>query len=395
MRVVSVASGTSLDGLDVGVVDLGLDGTNVTMEILGTEVRPWPDGLREALLQILPPAATTVGALCQLDQLIGLAVADVVQQTVDMLDRPPHLVVSPGQTVFHDVRDGQCYGTFQLGQPAWIAERTGLPVVSDLRARDVAAGGHGAPMASTLDAMWLSGPGGPRAALNLGGIANVSIVREENEPVLAWDTGPGNCLLDVAATRVTDGQQVRDDEGRLAQAGSVRADLLDVLLEHPHFSMLPPVSTGREAFSAGYLDDVLDRVGDVSGPDLLATLTELTAHTVARAVSGYSVTEVVASGGGVHNPALMDALRRLLRCRLVTSDERGIPADGKEAVMWALLGFLTWHGVPGSTSATGAAEPRVLGRISPGEEPLRLPPPAAAFHKRPRRLHVFAPGGVT
>ncbi len=108
---------------------------------------------------MLPPAATTVGAICQLDQLVGLAVADAVQRTVDVLDRPPHLVVSPGQTVFHDVRDGSCFGTLQLGQPSWIAERTGLPVVSDLRSRDVSAGGHGAPLVSTLDALWLAGAG--------------------------------------------------------------------------------------------------------------------------------------------------------------------------------------------------------------------------------------------
>jgi anhydro-N-acetylmuramic acid kinase len=147
------------------------------------------------------------------------------------------------------------------------------------------------------------------------------------------------------------------------------------------------VSTGREAFSAGYLDDVLDRLPEVSGPDLLATLTELTALTVARAVAPYGVMEVVASGGGVHNPALMAALRRSLDVRLVTSDERGIPADAKEVVLWALLGFLTWHGLAGATSATGAREARVLGRITPGLEPLRLPKPAAW---PPRRLRVLS-----
>lgn len=396
MRVCAVAPGTSGDGLDVAVVDIGLESAVLTMEILRTGTLPWPDGLREAVLSVLPPAATTVGAICQLDQLVGLAVADAVQQTVDVLDRPPHLVVSPGQTVFHDVRDGSCFGTLQLGQPAWIAERTGLPVVSDLRSGDVSAGGHGAPLASTLDALWLSAPGGPRAAVNLGGIANVTVVRDEGEPVLAWDTGPGNCLLDVAAAHVTDGRQARDDDGLIAAAGTVHTDLLDVLLQHPHYSQLPPISTGREVFSAGYLDDVLDRVGDVSGPDLLATLTELTAHTVARALAPYGVLDVVVSGGGVRNPSLMAALgRNLGTVRMATSDELGIPADGKEAVVWALLGFLTWHAVPGSNSATGALEPRVLGRITPGAEPLRLPPPANAFHKRPRRLRVLTTAGGT
>ncbi len=400
MRVCAVASGASVDGLDVAVVDLGLEAGVISMDILQTGRLPWPDGLREALLQVVPPAATTVGAICQLDQLVGVAVADAVQRTVEVLDRPPHLVVSPGHTVYHDVRDGTCYGSLQLGQPSWIAERTGLPVVSDLRSRDVSAGGQGGPLASTLDGLWLSAPGGPRAALDLGGIATVSVVGEEGEPVVAWDIGPATCLLDVAAARVTDGRQTRDDDGLLAAAGNVRLDLLEALLEHPHFSALPPASTSREAFSAGYLEDVLDRVGQagvrVDDADLLATLTELTAVTVARALASYAITDVVASGGGVHNPTLMAAIQRHLGgVRMTRSDELGIPADSKEAVLWALLGFLTWHGVPGTTSATGALEPSVLGRITPGAEPLRLPPPANAFHKRPRRLRVLTTAGDT
>ena len=393
MRIVAVTSGTSADALDVGVVDVGLEGSSLTMDIVETSLEPWPDDLRLSLLAVLPPAATTVGAICQLDQLIGVAAADAVDRVVARLDRPPHLVVSPGQTVFHDVRDGRCYGTLQLGQPAWIAERTGLPVVSDLRARDIAAGGQGAPLASTLDALWLAGPGGPRVALDLGGIANVSVVGEEGEPVKAWDTGHANCLLDVAAHRVTGGRLGLDLDGRLALAGDVRPDLLGLLLEHPHFAELPPVSTGREAFSAGYLDDVLARLPEVSGPDLLATLTELTAVTVARAVAPYGVMEVVASGGGVDNPALMAALRqRLEGVPLVTSDARGIPADAKEVVLWALLGFLTWHGLAGTTTATGARETRVLGRITPGLDPLRLPKPAVWPPRRLRMLSQEGPG---
>ena len=386
MRIVSVASGASLDALDVGVVDIGLEGSGVTIEIVGTGLEPWPEDLRAALLDLEPPAAATVGAICQLDQRIGVEVADAVSRVMAQLDRPPHLVVSPGQTVFHDVRGDRCYGSLQLGQPAWIAERTGLPVVSDLRARDVAAGGVGAPLASMLDALWLAGPGGPRAALDLGGIATISVVGDEGQPVRAWDAGPANCLLDAAAHRVTDGRLNYDVDGDLALSGQVRPDLLSVLLEHPHFAGDPTPYLGREAFSPGYLEDVLDRVPETQGPDLLATLTELTAVTVARALAPYGVMEVVASGGGVRNPALMDALRRRLDgVPLVASDQRGIPAEGKEVVLWALLGFLTWHGVPGTTNATGAREARILGRITPGLEPLRLPKPATW---PPRRLRV-------
>jgi anhydro-N-acetylmuramic acid kinase len=376
MIVVAVASGTSADGLDVGVVDLEIDGDVLVMQLLGASTKPWPAGLRQTILATLPPATVPVAALCDLDQQLGQAVADVVSETiVGMAPRRLDLVVSPGQTIYHDVRAGKCVGTLQLGQPAWIAERTGLPVVSDLRSRDVAAGGHGAPLASTLDALWLSGPGGPRAALNLGGIANVSVVGD-GEPVVAWDTGPANCLLDVAAARVTGGSQGYDEDGRIARTGVVRSDLLERLLAHPHFSRPPPVSTGREAFSGAFLDSTLAQVPPVEPADLLATLTELTAVSVASALTPYAVTEVVASGGGTRNPSLMDALRRRMNgTPLVTSDERGLPVGAKEVAMWALIGFLTWHGLPGATGATGADGARMLGRISPGAEPLRLPPP--------------------
>jgi anhydro-N-acetylmuramic acid kinase len=390
MIVVSVASGTSADGLDVAAVELAFapDG-ELELALVASRTDPWPAELREQVLAVLPPAPASVESWCVLDQAVGQAAASAVVRLLADFGVRAELVVSPGQTAFHDVRDGRCLGTLQVGQPAWIAEATGLPVVSDLRARDVAAHGHGAPLASTLDGLWLAGPDGPRVALNLGGIANVTVVGDVGEPLLAWDTGPANCLLDVAAERATAGALLYDEDGRLARAGTVRSDLLAVLLRHPHFAAAPPVTTGRETFSAEYLRSTLATVDPVEPTDLLATLTELTAVSVADALAPYEVAEVVASGGGTRNPALMEALGRRLRgTPLVTSDARGLPAAAKEAVMWALLGFLTWHGLPGATSATGAAHQRILGRISPGADPLRLPTPVA---RAPRRMHVRTP----
>ncbi len=390
MIVVAVASGTSADGLDVGVVDVDFDDAgDLELAVLDSRTQAWQPGLQEAVLAMLPPAATSAAEVCALDQALGQATADEVSAVIDRIaPRSAELVVAPGQTVFHDVRDGACHGTLQLGQPAWVAERTGLPVISDLRARDVAAGGQGAPLVSILDSLWLPRSTGPVAALNLGGIANVSIVGAADAPVLAWDTGPANCLLDVAAAQVTNGQQTFDRDGEIARDGVVRADLLDCLLSHPHFGRRPPVSTGRETFSGQFMDAALRSVPPVAAGDLLATLTELTAVSVAQAIAPYAVREVVASGGGTRNPALMAALARCLApTPLVTSDDRGLPAQAKEVVMWALLGFLTWHGLPVTTGATGAVGPRVLGRISPGVGPLRLPPPAS----RPvRRLRVVS-----
>lgn len=398
MIIVAAASGTSADGLDVAVVDIDwagaepnsgpAGGPDLELRLLHLRTEPWPAGLGEAVLELLPPAVTTAARICELDTAIGQAVGAAARRAIRESDTNVELVVSPGQTVHHEVRDGECLGTLQIGQPAWVVEATGLPVVSDLRARDVSAGGHGAPLASTLDALWLAAAGGHAAALNLGGIANVTVVGGAGEPVMAWDTGPANCLVDIAAARATDGLLRCDVDGAMAARGVVRSDLLDRLLAHPYFALTPPVSTGREVFSEQLLNEARAQTAPIEPDDIVATLTELTAVSVARALRPYDVVEVVASGGGTRNPTLMEALRRALGpTRLTTSDDRGIPADAKEVVMWALLGFLCWHGIPGSTQATGARTPKVLGRISPGDEPLVLPSPAQC---RPRQLRVLS-----
>lgn len=351
MRVVGLMSGTSMDGLDAAVAELEWDGGAVAMSPLRHVERPWPDEVRARLHALLGP--TTAGELCELDQLIGQASAELAAELL-----PADLVVSHGQTVHHWVQDGEAKGTLQLGQPAWIVEATGLPVISDVRARDIAAGGHGAPLAGILDDLWLRGEH-TRAALNLGGIANVTIVRR-GRPPLAFDTGPANCLLDEAARRTIG--RPNDEDGRLAARGTPDAALLQGLLDDPYYALAPPKSTGREHFRLGELPDLAPE-------DLLATLTELTAITVADALAPYAPAEVVASGGGVRNPALLAALER--RLPLTVSDERGLPAQAKEAYLMALIGFLAWHQVPLLTGR------HVLGRISPGDAPLALPPPAA------------------
>jgi len=307
--------------------------------------------------------------------LIGEAFAAVARRM--QADFGGDLVASHGQNLFHWTEHGRARGTLQLGQPACIVEATGLPVISDFRARDVAAGGQGAPLASTLDALWLAGEGGPRAALNLGGIANITVVGRAGTPVLAYDTGPASCLLDIEATRITGGAQSCDLDGRIASGGTVRDDVLARLLDEPYYAAAPPKSTGRELFDIGYVAARLHGLPDITASDLMATLTELTARTVADACRSHGVTEIVASGGGIRNPTLMARLaRHLAPATLVTSEARGLPSGAKEAYLFALLGFLTWHGVAGvCPGATGSATSRVLGRISPGNLPLRLPTP--------------------
>ena len=415
---VGLLSGTSVDAIDTaaGELHFGADGV-LALRPLGHRQHPWPPGLRERILAVLPPATTSAAEICALDNDIGRAFAAAATVAVrELAGGTADLVATLGQTVYHDIRDGRCHGTLQLGQPAWIAEATGLPVVSDLRSADVAAGGHGAPLASTLDALWLAA--GPatvpppgrvsrepasaepasaeqvptRAALNLGGIANVTLVTGRG--ALAFDTGPANCLLDLAAARATGGAQRCDLDGALASAGTVRTDLLAVLAAHPYFAAAAPKSCGRELFCAAYLDEALaslpPSLGPVGAPDLLATLTELTGLTVANAIAPHRPAEVVASGGGTSNPALMDALRRHLPTpSWRTSDELGLPAQAKEAYLVAILGALTWHGLPGTIAtptggtATGARHTTILGRISPAMPPRT--PPAVAL---PTRLSV-------
>jgi anhydro-N-acetylmuramic acid kinase len=379
MIVIGLISGTSVDAIDAAAADFSWRDGTIVLRPLGAREHPWPSDLRTRLLATLPPAATSAEEMCMLDTLAGEAFAAAAREANEALaNGRAALITSHGQTIFHWIENGHARGTLQIGQPAAIVEATGLPVISDIRARDIAAGGEGAPLASTLDALWLTDPSGKkRAALNLGGIANITVVGAPGEAVLAFDTGPANCLLDATAARLTDGRQASDTDGRLARAGTVRQDLLTRLLAEPYYARPAPKSTGRELFHTGYVKARLRELSEISGPDLMATLTELTAITVADACRRHGVVEVVASGGGVRNPALLDALRRQLAPTALTlSNARGLPTDGKEAYLMALLGFLTWHQIPGVVpGATGSRSPRVLGRINPGNAPLRLPDP--------------------
>jgi anhydro-N-acetylmuramic acid kinase len=395
--VIGLLSGTSMDGVDVAVAELRL--TDETIELLPcghTEV-PYPATLRNALLAALPPGGCTAEELCRLDTLVGQTFAGAAADAVETLaGGRADLVASLGQTLYHWVEGGRALGTLQIGQPAWIAEATGLPVVADLRARDVAAGGHGAPLASVLDRLWLreislrdrakdQAPAGSGvvAGLNIGGIANITVVAPD-APELAFDTGPGNALLDAAARMISHGAWQQDVDGDLAAQGECRPDLLEVLRADPFYTAPPPKSTGKEHFHTGYLRTALDGVARVTGPDLLATLVELTAGTIADACHAHGVTRVIASGGGVRNPTLMRSLtRHLSPAVLAGSDELGLPGEAKEAYLTALLGFLTWSGIP-ANAPTGARGPRLLGSVIPGRTALRLPEPSTTTVTRLR-----------
>ena len=387
MRVLGLISGTSHDGIDFAVVDFSLR-NGVLHGVVGPAgSTPYPERLRARLAAALPPAALTFAEVCELDTLIGQAFAQVAAEAAE-LSGGVDVICSHGQTVFHWVDGRQALGTLQIGQPAWIAERTGVPVVADVRARDVAAGGQGAPLVPVMDVMLLGDLPGRPAALNLGGIANLTVLRPPGiDAPLAYDTGPANALIDAAVARATGGRATCDVDGRLAASGRVDERLLDLLLAEPYYRLEPPKSTGKELFHAGYLERVLAARPGLSDADVVATLTALTARTVAAEVRRHRVDTLVVSGGGCANPTLMAMLRDcLVGVRVRTSADFGAPTDIKEAIAFALIGWLTVHGLPAAMpSCTGATAPRLLGAIVPGAGPLRLPEPLPAA---PSVLHL-------
>ena len=383
MIVAGSISGTSIDGIDVAVAEFtGIETGTISLQPIHATTHAWSEGLRERLLAALPPGRCDAGELCELDVLCGQEIGAAIAATIDAAGVDAELVVSHGQTIFHWVRpDGEAMGCIQLGQPAYVVEATGLPVVSDLRNRDIAAGGQGAPLAGTLDGLLLAALPSGSALLNLGGIANVTVLRGDS--VLAFDTGPANCLIDLAVQERTG--EAYDRDGFLAATGTVDILALTGLLNDPYFSMPAPKSTGREHFDRGYVAEHLTGLSPLSDSDLVATLTEFTAITVSDALRPFGIRRLFASGGGAQNPAMLARIEHHLGAPVGTTDELGLDPDSKEGYLMALLGYLTWYGVPGVLPGmTGSAVPRVLGRISPGDRPLRLPEPAAA----PTRLVI-------
>lgn len=406
--MIGMLSGTSHDAVDAVVTDISwLAPGEIELRHLGLFSAPFPDALRQDLVACLPPASVTVADVCQLDTRLGQFFGSVARQAQEeVADGTASWVVSHGQTVYHWVSERQAHGTLQLGSPAWIAEASGLPVVSDLRTRDIARGGQGAPLVALLDALLL--PHGHTGALNLGGIANLTVRTDHSvqgagtqpspcgplEGVTAYDLGPACALIDEAARWASGGELRMDVDGRRAARGVVLPRLLERLLSDPYYRLPPPKTTGKEHFHASYLREKLaagqgqDLGQELDLDDVLATVTELTARLVQEACHTHRLRELVVSGGGVRNPHLMARIRQLApEVEVRDSAVVGLPPQSKEACLFALLGFLTVHGVTGNVpSATGAGGGALLGSLTPGAVPLRLPEPVrgplTALHVR-------------
>ncbi len=371
--IVGLLSGTSADGIDAALVRVRGHGLETRAETIAFRTEPFPDRHREVVLNLGSANAETV---CRYNFILGelfaqaaLAVIEQAGITREQVD----LVGSHGQTIVHIPRGSHEKGaTLQIGEGDVIAERVGAPVVSDFRTRDVAAGGEGAPLASYVDYLLFQRPGPPRLTLNLGGIANLTVVTETVEDVFGFDTGPANMPMDEAVRIITGGEEHFDRNGARAARGRVDENLLHKLLSHNFMALPPPKTTGREMFGRDFVLPLLRGKGVSTAEDVIATLTAFTAHSIRRAIEEFvrprhQPREMLVSGGGVHNPVLMGHLRKLHTDMAVVSlAEAGVDPDAKEALIFAVLANETIHGNPNNLpGATGAHWPVVLGKISP------------------------------
>lgn len=350
MRVAGLISGTSADGIDVAVVDI-----TEKIQVVATRTVPYPAEVRYAILSV-SNATTHTATIARLNFLLGDLFAEALMQTGVPL-ATIELIGSHGQTIFHEGEPVEFLGrklasTLQIGEAAVIAARTGIETIADFRPSDIAAGGKGAPLVPYLDYELFRKPGVSRVALNVGGIANITVIPASARPedVIAFDTGPGNMVIDALAPPF-------DRNGERARGGKVNQRLLEKLLADPYYRRDPPKTCGREQYGVDFVAK--------TGIDV-ATATELTVRTITHAIDCYPDTrEVIVSGGGAHNGYVMERLASLLKPRVTTSEEFGIGVDSKEAILFAVLAYQTHQARPGNIpSATGARQPAILGKIS-------------------------------
>ncbi len=368
MIALGMMSGTSLDGIDAALVEIAFSGTRHQIRLLEFRAAPYNAALRNDIEALFPPASVQPEEVADLDRRIGLAYADAAAAVPS--DQRIDYVAMHGQTVFHD---GDRAITLQIGSPYFVRDRLQATVCYDFRRADCALGGHGAPLVPYADALLLGSSVEDRIAINIGGIANLTYIPQDakSSHVLAFDSGPGNMLIDALVYERTNGRHRYDLDGGYAAQGKIDRSSLAAMLEDEYFSRPPPKSTGRERFGAPFLAQHRAALSELTLEDAAATLTALTAEALARDVKAIAPlgARVLVGGGGAHNASLMTALQERLPSYVVEStDALNLPPEAKEAVAFALLGYETLRGVPSNLPrVTGAAEPTVLGSIVPYE----------------------------
>ena len=377
-RIIGLMSGTSADGITTALAEVTGTGETAKIRLQAYETYPYPEKVRSLLFKLFEPGASTIRDLCEMNFVVGECFADAVLRF--MGDRglcvgDVDVVGSHGQTVWHQPVSGPVAGipaasTLQIGEPAVISSRTGLPVVADFRKADVAVGGQGAPLTPYLDYVLHRHSSRSIVLQNIGGIANLTYIPASAslEQVVAFDTGPGNMVIDAVARRYAGASY--DVDGGLAKSGRVHVGLLAELMRHPYYRRYPPKTTGREEFGEHYAAEVIRR-GELAGlgpGDVAATVTALTVETIVDAYESLlpgSVDEVYVSGGGSRNPVVMDGLRAKLRTPVSDYSVLGFPGEAKEALLVALLTNEHIMGTPCNLpSVTGARRMVVLGSLT-------------------------------
>lgn len=380
---IGLMSGTSLDGVDAAVVQIEGSGSQSKVKLLHYYSRPYGDELRGKIKELCSPTSSDVVRICGMNAYMGEVFAEAALEAAkeaglakDEID----FVSSHGQTVWHmpESLENNPYlirSTLQIGDLSVIAKRTGWLTVGDFRPADMAVGGQGAPLVPYGDLILFGHPEKGRLLQNIGGIGNCTALPPGGgaEDVFAFDTGPGNMVIDQTVLSLTDGRMSYDAEGAWAALGTPNEELLAELLSHPYFSQQPPKSTGRELFGADYTAAFLHRahVRGVAAADIVATATAFTAHTIANACKELvmphcRIDEVIVSGGGAHNRTLMAMLSDLLpEQKIMTAGSLGLSDDAKEAVIFALLGHDFLRGNSNNVpAATGASRPTVMGKLA-------------------------------
>ncbi len=382
MRIIGLMSGTSVDGIDAALVEIEGDRTSLTINLLQAQTYPYSESLRSQILDVCSGQPLSLESFATLDDAIAQEFATAAL-TINHGYPKAELIGSHGQTVFHRPRNPEATETLgyslQLGRGSLIAHLTQIETISNFRAADINAQGQGAPLVPPIDAALLTHPSRSRAIQNIGGIGNVTYLPAGTSAgnaiqttILGWDTGPGNMLMDLAITQFTDGKQTYDANGTWAATGEICNQLVTHWLTQPFFSQAPPKSTGREQFSAAYLEHCCQDATPFSlrPEDFLATLTELTARSIARSYQQFLPAlpdEVLLCGGGSRNGYLKSRIQaNLPTSQVLTTDEAGINADAKEAIAFAVLAYWRKCGQFGNLPAvTGATKSVLLGEIHP------------------------------
>jgi anhydro-N-acetylmuramic acid kinase len=380
MIVAGVMSGTSADGIDVAIVRLLGRGTATRLKLLGHTHVAYPSDVRAGVLAVMNARVADVADLARLNFTLGELYADAVVAARKSAGVRIALVGCHGQTIYHQGTASSFMGreiacTWQSGEGAIVADRTGVPVVSDFRPADMAAGGKGAPLVPFVDYLLYRHRTRARIAQNIGGIANLTAIPAGAPPeqVTAFDTGPGNMVIDACMQRLY--QRDFDRDGRVAAAGRSLPKVVAEFLRAPYFRNPPPKTSGREEFGREFVREFIRRCGRASKEDVIATATLFTAASIADAVRRFSLPrlrsksiEMIVSGGGTRNRALIGMLRKEvepLGITVRTSDTLGMPSEAKEAAAFAVLAYQTWHREPSNLpSATKAKRPAILGKVS-------------------------------